>query len=571
MDEVISLSQIDWQYIAGGLGLFLFGVKIMGDNLTKFAGTKIRDYIEKYTSNPIMAVIVGIAMTGIIQSSSAATVIAISLVRSGLMSLSQAIAIILGANIGTTVTSILIGFQLDYLAYFILLVGVFMALMASKKKTVYLGEIIIGFGLLFIGLNIMGGALKELQYVPGFERLVLKMSSQPLLAALAGTFLTAVIQSSSAIVGIIQTLYATDAITLTAALGFVFGANIGTTVTAALAAMGGSLAARRTSLFHFLFNVSVSTFFLISIGPYSRLISYLSQVFHLNDMMTIAVAHFTFNVVGMLIFLPLIPKWVTVLQKLMPGRDELSFELGQIQLDEAMVRTFPAGALGQAKTAMLQTAEIVLEAIEASKQYLLTKDKKYFDEVNQLEDIINSLDTKIEGYLLKISKQNLTEELANEYSSNLQVQKNFERIGDLLQNLVEYYEMIFDADEEFSEEPMTELMAIYELLLHMYTNGVDVFHNGDHHLFEVMREDENNLNHMEYQLRASHFRRMTEHHEETTVATSLYVDILGTLERIGDHAFNIARLTFDPIKGHGEKSLVAEQLEEESHEQVETV
>ncbi|MDY6044868.1 MAG: Na/Pi cotransporter family protein [Peptoniphilus sp.] len=561
MGDVSSWSQIDWHYIAGGLGLFLFGVKIMGDNLTKFAGTKIRDYIEKYTSNPIMAVIVGIAMTGIIQSSSAATVIAISLVRSGLMGLSQAIAIILGANIGTTVTSILIGFQLDYLAYFILMVGVFLVLMASKKKTTYLGEIIIGFGLLFIGLNMMGGALKELQNIPGFKDLVVKMSSQPFLAAFAGAILTAIIQSSSAIVGIVQSLYSTDSITLMAALGLVFGANIGTTVTAALAAVGGSLAARRTSLFHFLFNVTVSVFFLIIIGPYSRVIHYVTTTFHLNSMMTIAFAHFTFNFVGMLIFLPLIPKCVVALQKIMPGKDELSVEIGKIQLDEAMVSAFPAGALAQAKSAMLKVADIVLEGMECSKHYLTTKDKKYFHEVNQLEDMINTLDTKIEGYLLKISKQSLTEELADEYSSNLQVQKNFERIGDLVQNLVEYYEMIYDSGEEFSEEAMTELLAVYELLLHMFSNGVDVFNGGSHHLYEMMKEDENNLNYMEYQLRASHFRRMTSQHEEATVVTSLYVDILGTLERIGDHAFNIARLTFDPIKSHGEKSLIAEELQ----------
>ena len=262
MADVSSWSQINWHFIAGGLGLFLFGVKIMGDSLTKFAGTKIRDYIEKYTSNPIMAIIVGIIMTGVIQSSSAATVIAISLVRSGLMGLSQAIGIILGANIGTTVTSILIGFELDYYAYFILLVGVFLVLMASGKKTIYLGEIIIGFGLLFVGLNTMGDALKDLQSIPGFESLVVRMSSQPALAALAGAVITAVIQSSSAIVGIVQSLYNTDSITFVAALGLVFGANIGTTITAALAAVGGSLAARRTCLFHFLFNVSYKTYFL---------------------------------------------------------------------------------------------------------------------------------------------------------------------------------------------------------------------------------------------------------------------------------------------------------------------
>lgn len=559
MGDVSSWSQIDWHFIAGGLGLFLFGVKLMGDSLTKFAGTKIRDYIEKYTSNPLMAVLVGIVMTGLIQSSSAATVIAISLVRSGLMGLNQAIAIILGANIGTTVTSILIGFQLDYLAYFILLVGVFLVLMASKKKTIYLGEIVIGFGLLFIGLNTMGDALKELQYIPGFSDMVVRLSRQPILAALIGAVVTGVIQSSSAIVGIVQTLYATDSITLVAALGLVFGANIGTTVTAALASVGGSLAARRTSLFHFLFNVSVSVFFLIIIGPYERLVHYVADLLHFNDMMTIAFAHFTFNFVGMIIFLPIIPQCVSLLRKIMPGRDDLTLNLGKIQLDEAMVKTFPAGALSQAKAAILQVSDIVLESLQDSKEYLLTKDKKYFHEVNQLEDMINSLDTKIEGYLLKVSKQSLSEELADEYSAGLQVQKNFERIGDLVQNLVEYFEMIYDSGEEFQKEAMEELASIYELLIHMYINGVDVYKGGDHHLYEVMKEDENNLNYLEYELRASHFRRMTSQHEEATVTTSLYVDILGTLERIGDHIFNIARLTFDPIKTHGEKSLVAEE------------
>ena len=560
MGEISSWSQIDWHFIAGGLGLFLFGVKLMGDSLTKFAGTKIRDYIEKYTSNPIMAVLVGIVMTGLIQSSSAATVIAISLVRSGLMGMNQAIAIILGANIGTTVTSILIGFQLDYLAYFILLIGVFLMLMATKKKTTYLGEIVVGFGLLFIGLNIMGDALKELQYIPGFSDMVVRLSRQPILAAAIGAVVTGVIQSSSAIVGIVQTLYATQSITLVAALGLVFGANIGTTVTAALASVGGSLAARRTSLFHFLFNVSVSMFFLIIIGPYENFVHYVTDIFHMNDMMTIAFAHFTFNFVGMIIFLPIIPQCVSLLRKLMPGRDDLAEEMGKIQLDEAMITAFPAGALAQAKAAILQVSDIVMDALEDSKQYLLTKDKKYFHEVNQLEDMINSLDTKIESYLLKISKQSLTEELADEYSAGLQVQKNFERIGDLVQNLVEYFEMVYDSGESFHDEAMKELNSIYDLLIHMYGHGVEIYKGGDHHLYEIMKQEENSLNYLEYELRASHFRRMTSQHEEATVTTSLYVDILGTLERIGDHIFNVARLTFDPIKTHGEKSLVADDV-----------
>ena len=174
MDQTITLAEINWQFIAGGLALFLYGIKLMGDSLTNFAGTKIRSYIEKYTSSPISAIFVGILMTGIMQSSSATTVIAISLVRAGLMNLKQAIGITLGANIGTTVTAILIGFDLDYLAYFIILVGVLIYMLSDKKRSTYAGEIIIGFGLLFIGLNMMGGALKDLKTLKALKLLLLK-------------------------------------------------------------------------------------------------------------------------------------------------------------------------------------------------------------------------------------------------------------------------------------------------------------------------------------------------------------------------------------------------------------
>lgn len=553
MESTMTLSQVDWHLIAGGLGLFLLGIKLMGDNLTKYAGTKIRDYIEKYTSNPIMAILVGIILTGLIQSSSATTVIAISLVRAGLMNLAQAIGITLGANIGTTVTAILIGFDLDTLAYFILLLGVVILMTAKKKKTSYLGEIVIGFGLLFIGLNIMGGALKELQNIAGFEQAIVKMSKHPALAALVGTVVTGVIQSSSAVVGIVQTLYQSGAITMPAALGLMFGANIGTTVTAAIASVGGSASAKRTFVFHFLFNVSISILFLLLMRPYMSLLIYLTGRFSLNRMMVIALGHFMFNFVGMLIYLPFIKQCVKILEKILPGKGEVSMDRYELSLDEQMITQFPAGALQQAKTAIENMAGFTLDMVKASREYLETKDGKYFTEVNQLEEIINSLDTKIESYLLKISKENLTPEIMEEYSINLQVAKNFERIGDLSQNLVEYYEAIFDAGESFDEDAQEDLLGMYDLLIKNYENGVEIYSKRDRNMFEIMRLDEKQLNGKEYQLKEAHFRRMTQRHEKATVTTSLFVDILSTLERIGDHAFNIGRTTLDPIKSHKEK------------------
>ena len=457
MDQTITLAEINWQFIAGGLALFLYGIKLMGDSLTNFAGTKIRSYIEKYTSSPISAIFVGILMTGIMQSSSATTVIAISLVRAGLMNLKQAIGITLGANIGTTVTAILIGFDLDYLAYFIILVGVLIYMLSDKKRSTYAGEIIIGFGLLFIGLNMMGGALKDLKNIEGFETFVVKMSTTPVLGAIVGAIVTGVIQSSSAIVGIVQSLYQTDALTLKASLGLVFGANIGTTVTALLASIGGTISAKKTSMFHIIFNVGVSIIFLILLTPYYHLLLLVSEKFALNRMMTIAVGHFMFNFLGMLIFLPFISKFGEILDKLIPGKDELAIDYGKVEFDEQMIKNFPAGALKQARLAIESASALALQTLQTSQQYLETGDKKYFDKVNQIEEIVNSQDTEIATYLLKISKENLSSDMILEYSVDLQVQKNFERISDLAQNLAEYYAMIYDSGEKISEDAMEEL------------------------------------------------------------------------------------------------------------------
>ncbi|MDY2986278.1 MAG: Na/Pi cotransporter family protein [Peptoniphilus sp.] len=561
MDQTITLAEINWQFIAGGLALFLYGIKLMGDSLTNFAGTKIRSYIEKYTSSPISAIFVGILMTGIMQSSSATTVIAISLVRAGLMNLKQAIGITLGANIGTTVTAILIGFDLDYLAYFIILVGVLIYMLSDKKRSTYAGEIIIGFGLLFIGLNMMGGALKDLKNIAGFETFVVKMSTTPVFGAIVGAIVTGVIQSSSAIVGIVQSLYQTDALTLKASLGLVFGANIGTTITALLASIGGTVSAKKTSLFHIIFNVGVSVVFLILITPYYHILLFIAEKFELNKMMTIAVGHFMFNFLGMLIFLPFISKFGEILDRLMPGKDELAIDYGKVEFDEQMIKNFPAGALKQARLAIESASALALQTLQTSQQYLETGDKKYFDKVNQIEEIVNSQDTEIATYLLKISKENLSSDMILEYSVDLQVQKNFERISDLAQNLAEYYAMIYDSGEKISEDAMEELKDVYDLISNIYINAVEVFKTNDISLYDTMKDDENKLNQLEYRLRESHFNRLTTRHVKATVETSLFVDIIGTLERIGDHAFNIARITFKPIKTHDEKADPAEFFE----------
>lgn len=551
--NTISFGDIQWQVIAGGLALFLFGMTLMGNSLTKFAGTKLRDYIERYTGNPVIAVLVGIVMTGLIQSSSATTIIVIGLIRSDLMRLEQAIGVILGANIGTTVTSIMIGFDVDYLAYFLALVGVIMMLFAKRKRMTYLGEIILGFGMLFIGLNLMGDSLKQLQHLPGFNDAIVRMSDFPVLGTLIGALFTGILQSSSAIVGIVQVLYNNESITLIAMLGLIFGANIGTTVTAGIAAFGGTTAAKRTSLFHFLFNLSVSAMFLLLIRPYSGLVTQLSTLLGLNRLMTVALAHFIFNFIGTLLFLPFVKPLARSLERVIPGKDEPAFDAGKIIVDDQLIREFPAGAMQEIQKHIDTMADMAREALDASKQFALTKDRKFFTRTNAIEAVVNSTDTQLSTYLVRLSRQGLTEELFEEYSQNLQLVKNLERISDLSQNLVEFYEIIYDARDDFADEAREELGIIYARLQSNYEKALRVFSTGDPVLYNALKEDEHALNTMELNFRDAHFHRLSTGTGRHAEFASLYIDILSTIERIGDHAFNIGALAFEPVKTHREK------------------
>lgn len=548
--EQISLASLQWNLIAGGLAIFLLGINIMGDSLTNFAGPKLRGYIEKYTSTPLKAILVGIFITGAIQSSSATTVIAISFVRAGIMSLEQSMGIILGANIGTTVTAILIGFNLEALSYFICLIGVFITLFAKKKRIQYIGNIVVGFGLLFIGLQMMGDSLKDLKNLPGFNDIVSRMATNPVVAVLVGTLVTAVIQSSSAFIGIIQTLFAASAINLNVALALMFGANIGTCITSLLASIGGSLAAKRTALFHVLFNVSISVLFLIILVPYEAMVTFITSSLGANPMMTIAIGHFAFNFIGMVIFTPLLKPTAKLLSKIIPGKESMFSDIHQVELQEHLIRSFPASALDQAKAAIINESDIALQTLKSSQQYLKTGDPIHFQNLNQAEDIVNRMDTNIEKYLLEISQQELAPELDTEFQTYLLVQKNIERISDLGQNLGEYYEEIFNSNEKYVKEAIEDLTKIYELVIHNFINAMEVFKTKDVNLFDILTEDENNLDLLEHELRHSHYTRLTSGVGGDTIASSLFVDIVSTFERIGDHAYNIARSTLDPIKIH---------------------
>lgn len=550
--QLASLGSLQWNYIVGGLAIFLYGISLMGNALTNFAGPKLRKYVEKYTSNPIMGVLVGVIITGLIQSSSATTVITISFIRAGVMSLEQAIGVILGANIGTTVTAILIGFNLEYLSYFIIFIGVILFTFSSKRKNKSFGEILIGFGLLFIGLEMMGSSLAELKNIESFDKFVANMAKNPIFAVLTGALLTAIIQSSSAFIGITQSLYASGAIDINVALGLMFGANIGTCITAVLASVGGSLSAKRASVFHIIFNVSVSIVFLILLEPYKNIILTVADAIGANKLMIIALGHFAYNFIGVLIFLPLNNIVAKLLSKLIPGKESLFLDLPDIELDENLITKFPSGAIDQVKQAIWQEANVALETIKQGKKFLVDKDKNALANLQQAEEIVNDIDTKVQSYLLKLGKNTPSTEIEGEVQNLLQIQINVERISDLGQNLGEYFEEVNESDNPYHGEALADLVEMYNMVINNFIRSIEIFKNQSQSEFRKLTEDEGALDLMESTLRKHHYKRLQKNENIRNMATYVFNDIISTMERMGDHAYNIGRITTNPVKIHKE-------------------
>ena len=533
-------ANISWDFIIGGLALFLFGIQFMGDGLKSIAGEKLREYIDRYTNKPWKGILVGSIITVFIQSSSATSAIAIGFVRAGLMSLEQSIGIIIGANIGTTVTAFLIGLKIETLALYFVFLGVLITLFAKRKKQTYMGQIVLGFGLLFFGLRLMGDELSKLGQMDFFTTLATTMQNQPILGFISGTLMTAVVQSSSAVVGIIQKIYDSGAMTLTAALPFVFGSNIGTTVTAVFASIGGSTSAKRAAAVNVLFNIIGSVIFMFLLTPYVDFIAFLSDKYSISPMMQIAIAHILRTIVISILAYPCINLMVSAIKKIIPGEEE-RIEVDLEGLDPKLAASLPAGALGVSKQVTVKMGELASDCIRASQEYFNKKSGKYRGMSSQYEDAINSLDSKITDYLMTIAHNSLSEHDTDEFINNLQIIKNIERVGDLTMNLNEFYELTYEDKGAFTDEAVGDVNEMYETVLEMNEIALNYFSTREEHYIQMINDKENYLDLVEEKARQRHFKRMAGEVCGSGVAASIFVDILGTLERIGDPIWNIVK------------------------------
>ena len=535
----MTLADIDWPMILAGLGLFLFGIEYMGDGLKGYSGDKMKDIIDKYTSSPFKGIVIGAFVTCLIQSSSGTTALAIGLIRSGLMTLEQSIGIIMGANIGTVITSVFVGLKVSQYAVYFIILGAAFLMFSKNKKTKYMGQIIFGFGCLFYGLELMGDNLANISKVPEFTQVANYLSQNPWLGLLGGTLLTTAVQSSAAVIAIAQQMYGAGAIGLSIALPFLFGSNIGTTITAVLASFGGTVPAKRAAFFHVLFNVVGSLLFMIVLSPFTLLIEWLAGALNILPELQLSVAHGIFNVVTTAFFFPLIPAIVKLIKKILPSsKKEINMDLSE--LDQNVVQLFPSHALAIAKNKIIEMGHITIEAVEGIRAYFETKNPLAKDGVYEMENAINTLDSKITEYLVLISHETLNDHDSNDYLANMKTIKDFERIGDLCINIVKYYEAIYDEKEDFSPEAREDLEAMMDMVIDMLNHAVKAFDTHDLDDIVYVDDKEADLDYFNKKAKQRHIKRVGRKIENSALVNSTYVDILANLERKGDHCQNIS-------------------------------
>jgi phosphate:Na+ symporter len=534
--------ELNWQEMLfqflGGLGIFLFAIKYMGDGLQKAAGDRLRAILDRFTTNPFMGVLVGIIVTVLIQSSSGTTVITVGLVSAGFMTLRQAIGVIMGANIGTTVTAFIIGLDVGAYALPIMAVGAFLIFFIKKNQVRNLGEVIFGFGGLFLGLELMSGGMKPLRDLEAFTDMMLSMSDQPMLGVVVGTIFTLIVQSSSATVGILQGLYSENLVDLNGALPILFGDNIGTTITAVLASIGASVAAKRAAATHVLFNIVGTVIFMLLLIPFTAYVEWVSGVLALENKMQIAFAHGSFNIANTIIQFPLIGAWAWLVTKMIPGED-VTIEYKPKHLDRHFIEQSPAVAIGQAKEEIIRMGEFGVRGLQESFEYLKTGNKKHAETAYQIEDAINNLDRKITDYLVEITSVSISPVESARHFMLMDTVRDIERIGDHFENIIELIDYRDVNRVKLTEDAMNDLTEMFTLTIETVQKAIDSLNLNDMEMARTVAEKEVLIDKMERKFRKNHILRLNEG-RCTAQSGMVFVDIVSNLERVGDHAVNIA-------------------------------
>ena len=533
---------INWQEILfhflGGLGLFLYSIKTMGDGLQQAAGDRLRFYIDKYTSNPFLGVLVGIVVTALIQSSTGVTVITVGLVSASLLTLRQAIGIIMGANIGTTVTSFIIGFKLGEYALPLIFLGTMFLFFTKNRTANNIGRILFGVGGIFYALNLISAGMSPLKDLPQFKEYMVTLGQNPILGVVAGAVITVLIQASSATIGILQGLYAGGFLDLKGSLPVLFGDNIGTTLTVIIAAAGANVSAKRVAATHVTFNVLGTILCLILLGPFTSMIEYFQALLHLSPEMTIAFSHGAFNVSNTIVQFPFIGALAYFVTKLIPGEDEV-VKYEPLYLDEQLIQQSPSIALGNAKKELLHLGNYAAKAFDLSYNYIIGLDEKVAEKGHKTEEAINTIDEKLTRYLIRLSSESLSQKESEVLTNILDSSRDLERIGDHAEGLLNLTDYLQRKDVHFSEAALEELAEIYQATTAFIKDALDSVENNDIEKAQSLIERHKEINNMERVLRKTHIKRLNKG-ECSTQAGVNFIDIISHYTRVSDHAMNLA-------------------------------
>ena len=541
--------------LLGGLAMFLYGMNSMSDALQKAAGEKMKRILGFLTKNPLMGALAGALVTAVLQSSSATTVMVIGFVSAGLMSLPQAISVIFGANIGTTMTAQLMAFKISNYIYPIIFIGFIMNFVFKKEKIRNVGMVIFSFGLLFEGIEVMGGVMKPLASSAIFVELMGKVSEIPVLGVVLGAVMTLVVQSSSATIAVLQNFASQpgpdgihSVIGLAGAIPILFGDNIGTTITALLASIGQSKNAKRTAIAHSTFNITGTILFLFLIRPLAAFVQWISPKGDELDIISrqIANVHTTFNVACTLIWLPLIPVMVKIVKFIIRGEDKKNSDgfVDKYLDDKAMSQ--PAAAIYMAAKEISRLSAHAGKMIESMKNAIEKRNitdirDKYVDEhdkVKELQDIIVDFITKL------ISSGNLTEKQAEQAAGLMVVSNNIERIADRCDEVDGLYKKILDNGQLLSDAAITDLTACMDMTEKLFSESMNAIITGDSETPDKVAADKKKIRKLQRQAGKAHLARV----KKNTCVRSLTADysaLLYSMDRMADNCISIAEEAID--------------------------
>lgn len=537
----------------GGLALFLYGMDMLGDALKKLSGGKLEIILEKLTSNKLMAILLGAGVTAIIQSSSATTVMVVGFVNSGIMKLTQSIGVILGANVGTTATAWILslaeisgtGFFMKLLkptsfSPVLAIIGVFMIMMAKKEKYKDIGSIMVGFAILMFGMDTMSTAVEPLAESPQFSSILL-MFSNPVLGMLAGLILTAVIQSSSASIGILQALCVTGAVSYSTALPIIMGQNVGTCVTALISSAGAGKNGKRAALIHLYYNIIKTVGFMVIFYSLHAVLNFAFMETSISAL-GVAVVHTAFNVVAVVLIAP----FSSVLEKLVyitipETQEELEAQKNKkdVQILDPRFLNTPGFALEQCKNAAVEMATYTKEALLLAIQVVDKFDNTMADKVEELENIVDHYDDEIGSYLVKLSSHDLTEKDSQQLSVLLHCIGDFERIADHAINIVDAAREMTDKEQSFSKKAQEELAVYTSAIKDIVNTAFLVFQEEDLKLATVIEPLEEVIDYLSEEVKKRHLKRLRKGKCSIEMGFVL-ADLTTNYERVSDHCSNIA-------------------------------